>query len=345
MTTMTKQAKVCRPIPHERGEVVLIEYDEVRGKPPIRVTVRKGTRYEHFRFVPSERDGCVYVDEDGSDTVASGIHLSEWSQKHPLRPIWYSDGVILRRFLRHQTREEGGGCEYTQVFDARDLAGLGMRRIAEPRALDPFADTRELDGEELVYCMICQDDWADTGNDSLCRHLFYTERGKEGPGCDDLREASDVPESLRAMVRRAGIARTLLGRLSANREPRWSCGNIVAGRRYVDIDEIVHDADDWQAEELLRAGAQWLRSLDAETTAANAAVCAWLREEIAAQDARRASGEAVYGVRSGWWDRGNLRAKRRPYAEAREIAARLRAKGERDVRVVCQVPKAVKQAG
>lgn len=346
----TKRTKACRPIPipHERGEIVLIEYDEVRGKPPMRVTVQKGDRYEHFRFVPSEHDGCVYIEEDGSGVVADGVELNGWAQRKPLRPIWYADGMVVKRWLLNRPANEGGRPEYTQVFDARDLAQLGMRRIGAPRTLDPFSGTTELDGgDSLVYCGICGDDMRDEAW-NLCDHLFDTDSGVTGPGRDPLTSAAQIPEGLKTLVRRGGFARHLLSKLSNREGLHWSGDDITifrpsGGFHRIDMDDVMEEnGGRWDND--LRVGAGWLQALGAHTPRDNAIVCAWLREEIAAQDARRASGEGVYGVRAGWWQRGNLRAKRRTYAEAREIAARLRAKGERDVRVVRQVPKSVKRA-
>lgn len=79
----------------------------------------------------------------------------------------------------------------------------------------------------------------------------------------------------------------------------------------------LHDADPPDDVDLAE-GIAWLLGLDDRTTQANRLALAWLDEEVAAQDARRASGERCYAVRRGGWgvDDEELTAQGLSWAEA-----------------------------
>lgn len=350
----TKQAKVCRPIPHARGEIVLIAY--LGDGTVAEVATRDGDGFTLHLFTHSDRDGATYIDETQHYSAAEGIHLSGWAEKARTAPVWIADGTPVKRWLREgPPRGEYGNRKsiYTPVRTAADLARLGMHRIDAPLALDPFGDAEGPDGIDLEHCQFCGPMRSDY--DNLCRHVFDAGDGMEGPGEDSYREPCAVPAGFKRLVRRLGCARHLLKHLTVGEFPELSTfGSMLgptsvsttfAGKRFDEAFDRI-SSDPGEHEDDYQQGFLWMSSMDEKTTGFNGSAVTWLREEIAAQDARRASGEAVYGVRSSGrgWGRGTLRAKRRPFAEARAIAERLRAKGERDVRIVRQVPKLAPQS-
>lgn len=180
-----------------------------------------------------------------------------------------------------------------------DPAARGCTRIPAPHG-DPFELSLET---ETSYCGVC-DDWYPDNN--TCHHIYWVDGvGDCGPGEYDCRE---VPEGFKRVVRFAGCARSLRRDLTRRRSPSiytmtpligtQSFDVTIGGREFGDRFHGLYDVD-WP-EGMVQEGCGWLRALDAKTKAANKLTLAWLREEIAAQDARRASGEAVYEV----WMRG-----------------------------------------
>lgn len=343
--SMAKRANVCRPIPHERGEIVLIEYHADHSVAAV------GTRDDGIvtlhLFVESERDGTTYIDEEQTFREAEGVRINGWATKTPTAPIWHVDGLLMKRFLRHGKPEGEYGnrpCIYTKIRGDVDLARLGMHRVDTPLSPDPFDGAEDLDGFSLDFCQFCGFMRADY--DNLCRHVFDGPDGMEGPGEDSYREPYEVPDGFKRLVRRLGCARHLLAHLAAGKFPALhthgsmlgpaSVSAEFAGKRFDDaFDRISSNPGDHEDD--YQQGFLWMSSMDEHTTGFNGSVCAWLRKEVSAQDDRRAW-EVWYAVRSGW--SGTLRAKRRTYADARDIATRLRAKGERGVHIVRQVPKA-----
>ena len=321
------KAKATAPLKTARGDVVLIQYGDERT--PHSVVTRGGKSLDYWDFEPSKRDGCVYARNSGSGPMpADGLHLSAWTHKRPLRPIWFAEGVTFKRWVRNHYDASGRniGSDYAPVVGAKDLAALGMRRILAPVERDPFRSARVVESDEsIVYCTVCRDSMLD---ESPCRHIFFGTDGREGPGIEQGSDGWEVPECLKAVVRRGGIARELLRDLSQGHGFAHDTmgGYVLRSKRGRDLDDM-GNAGTWRDVDLFRDGLEWLRSLDEGTPAINAKVAAWCREEIAAQDARRASGERCYAVRAGWMDE-RAHEGRLTFAEAFALATRLRAENE-----------------
>ncbi len=344
---MPPNAPASAPVTTERGAVVFIGYD-TEGQPTGVVTRRDGKLVEWF-LKASEGDGATYLEGDEEEREDNGrVQLGMYSNPVPTRAVWYADDITVLYW--HQTPKEGGGFDYVErpAEGPDDLARMGWHRVAEPLGPDPFEDTEEVSEGSLDYCAVC-DDYTHGERDGRCLHTFWVDGvGMCGPGCDDQVGRASVPDGFKLVVRRTGCARHLLAELSALAFPsvavsspmigRSSAHVEIGGRDFSDAFEALHDLADGRRGADVRIGAGWVRALDEKTTEANAVVVAWLREEVAAQDARRASGEAAYAVDAGEYTR-KRHAARVPFAAAALKARELRASGAECVRIVRLIPK------
>lgn len=282
--------------PTEQGELVLVEYhadgDVIRA-----VTRDVSGGLQEWSFTPCESDGDTYV-EEGCYFPADRVDATRWAVPGQPHPIWYDASITLRRYLK----ETPDGAEYVDVRD-EDLAALGSVRIPDPLTPDPFEDTHLLSdcGGSLEYCTACS---GYVRGDRLCNHLTWGDEGLCGPGSDEL--GRSVPEGFKRVVRLTGCARSLRRQLRTGKAPktfhmvcvigRDSVEITLGGRRFSDSFNDLHDLDDLTG---VREGYNWISGLGSETGKANKLAMAWLDEEIAEQDARRASGERCYRVRVG----------------------------------------------
>lgn len=135
---------------------------------------------------------------------------------------------------------------------------------------------------------------------------------------DDALRAAHEP--VLQSVRRFGVLRCVLRALREDGDLRQV--RIPETSDFEDTDNAYDDH-----------GYMWLSALDAKTTDATKATIAWLREERRAQNARRASGEAVYVVRSKR-ERRATKEERLAWTETLRRAKDLRSHGTRDVVIV-----------
>lgn len=287
---------LTRGLTTEHGEVVLIEYRS-NGTPLEAVTVeRDDMKFTRWYFTRSRHDGVTYVESE-----SAGHHfyvLTPYVQRRPLRRVWHVDGLRLRHELRAAK----------PVATPRDYANLGLRRISGPLASEPFVGTDEVDAGALDYCVACEDHM-DGGNMGFCRHLRWGDSGLVGPGAEENAD-DDVPEGFKWVVRAVGCARSLRRVLSGRGERSSFITSPLIGTDSIDLSfggvnfsraaNGLHDARP-PARVDVREGIAWLLGLDGRTRSANRLALAWLDEEIATQDARRASGEKCYAVRKGGW--------------------------------------------
>lgn len=331
-----------------RGDVVLIEYHS--DSTVARVITRESGALCEYLFAQSTHDNTTYIDEENSCS-ARVVDMNGWARRDPLSPVWYVDGLPMRRWLREgKIRDEYGNRDsiYGAVRTAEDLAALGMRRIAEPLTADPFEGAEDLDSDSLDWCQFCGP--MRSSYDNICRHLFDAGDGMEGPGEDSYREPYPVPDGFKRLVRRLGCARHLLAHMAVGELPKlrtWgsmlgpsSVETTLAGRSFDDAFQRISN-DPGAHEDDYQQGFLWMSAMDAQTTGFNGSVVTWLREEIAAQDARRATDDATYAVRVyGRWHARRC-GRGMTFAAALAKATALRAKGERSVviaRRVARVP-------
>lgn len=338
MTTKTRRKRAAKIEPvatfttADHGELVFIEYDERRR--PFNAIVReerndyfgRETRVElvEYEFEHGREHGAMYRESGGNNLGTDGTICVRggFARGKPVRrPFWAAEGV--------------------EVIDA-DTKGT---RLPAPLG-DPFSCAL---ATESTYCSICCDYFPE---DDTCHHVYWIDGcGECGPGTSSM-DASKVPEGFKRVVRFAGCARSLLHDLTRKRgadifisTPLIGAATSfvkINGREFGDrIDELYNVR--WP-EGMVQEGCGWLRALDAKTKEANAATVAWLREEIAAQDARRASGAAVYEVWAGRFYPEQCTGKV-AWAVAWQWVRDLRAAGVGDVQVVRRVPRAKKRGG
>ena len=325
-----------------KGELVFVEYD-YDGEPMRMVTREKGGFSEWMR-VPSEHDGCVYLRHDGH-SARPEVEMHPWADTTDRTAVWWKAPIALSRFVRWAKDADGREVAVRAVVESdADLAALGRFRLAAPKAGDPFAGVEELGQyESLTYCVFCGDLRDDPEN--YCDHLFDTEDGVGGPGADEW--GGKVPPAMQRLVRRLGCHRHLLRHLTDGKFPRPHRHGSMLGPSYVRMtfagmaldaafDRIVSRPGPNEHE--LTEGLRWLESMDEKTGTFTAVVMRWLREEIATQNARRASGECCYAVKATqWWNSDTTHGHGLSFAEAAALAKQLRSDGTHgDVRVVRQ---------
>ena len=283
----------------EYGDVVAIEYHQ-HGKRWLPHSIV--TSAETYDADWSRRHGALLVHYSGS---------GHWiGDDRPYMVSGYCDPskvccrIWAAPFVTFARYKKGPGLKHVPVGD-KALRKLGYERIAEPLG-DPFKDCWKAEGH-IVHCSIC-DDYMD--EDSSCHHVFTAECGEtDGPG--SYSDDHGAKESFLRLCAVTGITRGLrrglvpfrlsdsqrhaVGGLGPSFVDIYSAGKHLGdiarrceGRQHIDTDE-------------LRDGISWLFSLDKKTTKANALTKQWLDEEIAKQNARRTSGDAVYAVRSDYW--------------------------------------------
>jgi hypothetical protein len=296
----------------ERGRPVIIEYI---GKRPVRVyTERADGGTDGWHLTESKRDGVAYVERDGSWRVGEPIELHGWADRSKRHPVWVAPGVKVVRFLRHARKGENSPV-YGHVTD---FAKLGMKRIKQPLASDPFEDTETLEYESLSYCRVCEY----MSSDNLCSHLRWCDNGLCGPGCDEIDGYDDVPDGFKRVVRLVGCARALRRQLRKHeRAERFITAPLIGtdsidlkidGRDFSRAANRLHDAGEGAD---IREGIVWLLGLDKDTRAANKIALSWLNSEIAEQDERRKSGAAEYKVVVGDYSAKTI-AKNASWADA-----------------------------
>lgn len=292
------------PISTNHGEAVLVEYNP-DGKTS-RVITQECTDgvkcFKEWWFTHSSRDEQTYIDSSDylQEPASIELHGPCFIGGEPIvMRVWHIDGLPLHRFSHHCIPDQNSPV-YAPVASIEDYAALGMQRIAEPLGGDPFGDAEVVEEFTLQLCNIC----GFMRDTNFCGHLGWTEDGLCGPGAD----FTELPESFKRVVRFVGCARSLRRQLRAlGRAKRFilspcigrsSISLTVAGVGFSARANELYDLND---DENLREGTLWLLGLDATTTAANATALAWLDEEVAAQDARRASGERCYSVKGHAW--------------------------------------------
>lgn len=323
---MTRKTPRTAPLPTTYyGDVVFVEYDG-KGHPFNVLTrkpskIRDGFSHDQWDFEWSKHMGCSYFHRSGGgDRIVTLYGVA----KGTLR-FWAADGVFF---------------ENAKGKPVQDPSTLGYVRIPAPLG-DPFEGG--IDGE-ADYCAIC-DDWSSHENRG-CRHIFWNDRHGilDGPGADN---PTDVSESFDRVIRLTGCARALRKALRAKTWPsvhisapligRDSADVTIAGRDFSAAFDALHDA---VVRDVIREGLGWFLGLDAKTKKTNKVVLARLDEIIAEQDARRASGETCYVVRSGWSRRAS---ELLAWKDARDLAKQLRAKGEGRVSVVRKTSNAARK--
>lgn len=158
----------------------------------------------------------------------------------------------------------------------------------------------DIDSCDCDYCAICNEYTMEYDN---CRHIFWDERGwLGGPGSDLNASAytERYADEVLRLARRVGCARALRHMLRRSEALDLKTFDGVVTVSY----EVVIGGRDFSQEFNKLDGsysnaANWLRALDRETPAANAATLVWIEAEVARQDLRRASGERCYVVRRG----------------------------------------------
>lgn len=319
MTTKTKHSK--QPVTTfktaQYGDLMFVSYDSKRRSFGA-VVRRERTSYfgrdlgeglVEYQFEHGRESGAMCRESSGSSLLSDGT-ISDHG-----KPYWAADWIVVKN--------EGG------------------KRLRAPYG-DPFENVLET---ESTYCNVCGD-WFPA--DDTCRHIYWVDGvGDCGPGSDEYRDLS-VPEGFKRVVRFVGCARSFARALSQKGGARIfthapligaasydvSIGGREFGDRFGDLYKVR-----W-SDGVVQEGCGWLRALDAKTKAANKLTLAWLREEIAAQDARRASGAAVYEVWAGprYWPEQCI--GKVSWAVAWQWVRDLRAAGARGVRIVRRVPRA-----
>lgn len=280
-------------------------YEQGRGASVVRTVKR-------WRFVRSERDGVTYAavddfsddfdrDLEDSDRVLFSGRLVAEGDGPPMR-VWHAAELDVRRVSYDRDTTVPRAVK-TPVVSDEDWARLGAVRIGAPLAACPFDGTEAIDRSALVCCEAC----GPMRVRSLCQHLGVVAGWLFGPG-------SGVGlGSLLLLARALGCVRALRRRLRASPPVAPLPAAPLAG----DIDLVIAGVRfSGRASELgqrdvvaFREGTIWLCGLDDAIPEATVAALALLDGEVAAQDARRASGERSYGVRaharqSGWVVRG-----------------------------------------
>ena len=302
--------------------IVVIEYDGHRK--PALVTSRSADGCEHEWSITDTKHARYY--QHRGQSPASAVHvlcaLIGAGRRHP---IWGADEVHFAR-ARPRGRQ-------VPVRTPAQFAAIGMRRVAKPLDGNPFDGACDGSYHDFAWCSVCGCDVDVDAAD--CRHVFPSATGGEtGPGVG----TDTMPETLALIVRRTGCARALRRALRAGTFAKVKVYIPVIGADHADVRLAGRDFSDafnalhGAREDLstLREGLGWFRSLGADTPDTNAVVLRWLDAEIAAQDARRAAGEALYRVHVGEpWSRRGAAGPRVPWAEALAAARAARAAGHR----------------
>ena len=316
MTRKARLAPVGAFKTRSHGDLMFVSYDSKRR--PSDAVVRcprtdysgrdLGAELVEYQFEHGKKCGAMY--REGGNILHRDGTIHSYG-----KPFWCAEGVVVQ--------DSSGNC------------------LRAPHG-DPFEDALQT---ESAYCTVC-DDWFPV--DDSCRHIFWVDGvGDCGPGSDEFRGNPSVPEGFKRVVRFVGCARSFARALSRERGARIfthapligsasydvSIGGREFGDRFGDLYKVR-----W-SDGIVQEGCGWLRALDAKTKAANRLTLAWLREEIAAQDARRASGAAVYEVWAGPHYRPEQCTGKVSWAVAWQWACDLRAAGARGVRVVRRVPR------
>lgn len=248
--------------------------------------------------------------------------LSAWRTRDR-HALWAAPGVRFATLRGKRT---------VRVRTAAEFAALGVRRVAKPLGGNPFVNASDGSDKRFMWCAICAR-MVDV-YDNPCGHIFEAEAGGwAGPG-DETPEA--MPETLARIVRRTGCARALRRTLRARTGAKVQvyvpmigadhADVTLAGKDFSDAFNALHGARENRS--TLREGLGWFRALGADTPETNAVVLRWLDAEIAAQDARRASGAAIYRVNVGEpWSRRGATGPHVPWAEALAAARAARAAG------------------
>lgn len=315
----------------DHGELLFIAYDSKRR--PFDAVVRElrsdylGSRAPteklvEYEFEHGKEHGSMHR-EGGGNCLMRGdlVRLNQGCT------FWAAEGVAL---------VDDDGKPVT------DPAARGCTRIPAPHG-DPFELSLET---ETSYCGVCNDRYP---NDNTCHHIYWVDGvGDCGPG-EDYRGLK-IPEGFKRVVRFAGCARSLLRDLKSRRSPSiytrtpligtQSFDVTIGGREFGDRFHGLYDVE-WP-EGMVQEGCGWLRALDAKTKAANKLTLAWLREEIAAQDARRASGEPLYEVwsRARFWGAEEQCTGKVAWSVAWQWVRDLRAAGAQGVFIRRRVPRA-----
>jgi len=326
------------PFPTDgHGDIVYVEYiDDV---PHSVVTTDDTFDFESVR-------GRVMFHRSGSG----------WHRNHPdlMLPAWIdpsdtswwvAECVVLSVW--------DADAQATRPATAEEIAACGSLRLAELPS-DPFDEADEAEAG-FQHCGVCEDVY---DRDDTCGHVFYGEHWWTGPGYTDGSgpPGADCMESFLALCRRAGIVRALRHGLVPFAWKHSEChatGGLGPsfvwftsdGKYLGNIAEKLHNDSD---PDRFRSGAGWLMALDKKTLAANEQTKRWLDEEVARQDARRASGAVVYIVCGGygayvtdeahsrWLDHDQHwtndrhavdHARRMPWSEALRVAKIIRTAG------------------
>lgn len=321
--------------PTQYGELVLVEYHFDNTVHRAVTRDAKGELHERL-FTECLGDGDTYVEEDGYGHDGA-FELKLWSDVSDRRPIWYDESIRLRKWVRNTD----DGSEHEYVLEP-GLAALGMKRISEPFAPDPFTDTRDRDDIDasLDYCCACD---GYVRSDQHCNHLTDGDDGLCGPGSDEV--GDEVPDGFKRIVRLTGCARALRKMLRAREQPktfhsvpligRDSVSITISGRRFDAAFNNLHNLKDDTG---IREGFCWIIGLDAKTDKANKLVLTWIDEEIAGQNARRVSGEKCYRVKVGRY-MDDYVTRRVSWTEAVKVAKERRTENPYDGARIVRVKK------
>ncbi len=334
--------KPSDPYPTEHyGDIVFVEY--IGGKPTNVVTTEHGYDFDEVG------GGMMFYDHgSGYHPRRPELSLSNWVD--PTDTSWWAADCVVLTFWDKTTKE-------TRPATQADLLAYASTRLTDLPS-DPFENADESEAG-ICYCTLCEEHF---DRDSTCNHLFWGEDGLTGPGdseCGQNNEpGEDCKDSFLALCRRAGIVRALAKGLNPF---TWEHSELHAtgglGPSYVwfksagkNLGNIARKLGHGDGKVSLRAGAGWLMALDEKTTGANAMTLAWLEDEIASQNARRASGKPVYLVTDAYGQRvvnndGDVTREpdnglRLSWEEARARAKRCRKAGSREIAIVYVRPSA-----
>ncbi len=308
MSTETIKSKLCGP--NDNEAIVFIEYDgnnipfcvvthqafDHRNKPWFKPEGNydgTGITKETYDFDWSEGHESLYYHNSGSGGEENDIVLGQLVNPEPPEKIWAAAGM---RFVEQKHK----GQEWVSTeLTGEQIRARGYEVIKEPLdiasaigesgevIINPFDEACE---SETVYCSICEDRFPD---DSLCKHVFWSEGGWYAGIGSDEGKIEDAKEDILffASKIKKRILVDMVRALENNSFWLRFHGSILGpvdielhgdGIYIFNILEGFNEDHLKTNEELskMQEGGYWLVSLEEKKTKeANAMVAKWLRQE------------------------------------------------------------------